>query len=153
MSDVLNPLPSIIATTASRLPDLPIKNGQLVFVKDSQKVALDINDKRTFYNQIVVLQTDIERQSLPAPISGLFYFVIDTAVLWHYQQSWTQVTTSPSKVVYIGVSLPELGSANTLYMNTSRNNISVWNDDTKKYQVVADKTEVIGDDDISKLFG
>lgn len=152
MADSLNPIMSVVATTASRLPDLSIKNGQLIFVKDSQKIALDLNDKRYFYNQIVVLQTDSERQSLFAPISGLFYFVIDTAVLWHYEQSWIQITTSPHEIVYIGVSLPELGNASTLYVDTVLSNVSIWNDNTKKYQIVADKTEVISDDDISKLF-
>lgn len=152
MADSLNPIMSVVATTASRLPDLSIKNGQLIFVKDSQKVALDFNDKRTFYNQIVVLQTEHERTSLLAPISGLFYFVIDTAVLWHYEQSWIQITTSPNEIIYIGVSLPELGSANTLYVDTALNNVSVWDDDTKKYQIVADKAEAISNDDISKLF-
>lgn len=152
MADTEKTIMSVVATTASRLPDLSIKNGQLIFIKDSQKVALDLNDKRTFYNQIVVLQTDLERQSLLAPISGLFYFVIDTAVLWHYEQTWIQITTSPNEIVYIGVSLPELGSANTLYVDTALNNVSVWDDDTKKYQIVADKTEVISDDDILKLF-
>lgn len=152
MADTEKIIMSVVATTASRLPDLSIKNGQLIFIKDSQKVALDINDKRTFFNQIVVLQTDTERTSLLAPISGLFYFVIDTAVLWHYEQSWIQITTSPNEIIYIGVSLPELGSANTLYVDTALNNVSVWDDDTKKYQIVADKAEVITDDDISKLF-
>lgn len=152
MADTEKTIMSVVATTASRLPDLSIKNGQLIFVKDSQKVALDLNDKRTFYNQIVVLQTDLERQSLLAPISGLFYFVIDAAVLWHYEQSWIQITTSPNEIVYIDVSLPELGSANTLYVDTTLNNVSVWDDDAKKYQVVADKAEIITDDDILKLF-
>lgn len=152
MADTEKIIMSVVATTASRLPDLSIKNGQLIFIKDSQKVALDINDKRTFFNQIVVLQTDTERASLLAPISGLFYFVIDTAVLWHYEQSWIQITTSPNEIVYIDVSLPELGSANTLYVDTTLNNVSVWDDDAKKYQIVADKAEIITDDDILKLF-
>lgn len=152
MADVEKIILSVVATTASRLPDLSIKNGQLVFVKDTCKIALDYNDRRNFYNEIVVLQTDSERQSLFAPISGLFYFVIDTAVLWHYEQSWIQITTSPHEIVYIGVSLPELGNASTLYVDTVLSNVSIWNDNTKKYQIVADKTEVISDDDISKLF-
>ena len=153
MADVEKIILSVVATTASRLPDLSIKNGQLVFVKDTCKIALDYNDRRNFYNEIVVLQTDQERTSLLTPISGLFYFVIDTAVLWYYGQSWIQVTTSPEEIIYIDVSLPELGSAKTLYVDTASNNISVWDDVTKKYQVVADKTDVISDDDISKLFG
>ena len=152
MADVQKNILSVVATTASRLPDLSIQNGQLIFVKDTCKIALDLNDRRNFYNQIVVLQTEQERQSLLAPISGLFYFVIDTAVLWHYEQSWIQITTSPNEIIYISVSLPELGSANTLYVDTALNNVSVWDDDTKKYQIVANKAEAISNDDISKLF-
>ena len=85
---------SVVTTTASRLSELSIKNGQLIFIKDSQKVALDFDDKRTFYNQIVVLQTDTERQELLAPVSGLFYFVIETPGLWYYDQTWVEVASS-----------------------------------------------------------
>ncbi len=89
---------SVIATTASQLPNLDIKNGQLIFVKDEQSIALDLNDKRTVYKQIVVLQTDSERTSLLAPISGLFYFVKDTNILWTYQSEWKQITVSPESI-------------------------------------------------------
>ena len=45
---------SVIGTVASRLPDLSIKDGQLIFVKDKKKIALDLGGKRTFYNDIEV---------------------------------------------------------------------------------------------------
>lgn len=152
MADTLNPILSVISTTASRLPDLAIKDGQLIFVKDSQKVALDIGSKRTFYNQITILQTESERQSLLAPISGLFYFVMENAVLWLYNQSWIQITTPPENIVFIGEELPELGSKEVAYINTADKCISVWDDLQQKYMVVADKTEPITDEDILKLF-
>lgn len=99
MADTQNPILSVIATTASRLPDLAIKNGQLIFIKDSQKVALDINDKRTFYNQTVVLQTEQERISLLAPVTGLFYFIVETTILWTYQiTGWIQITIPSDQV-------------------------------------------------------
>lgn len=98
MADSLDTKISFVVTTASRLPDLAIENGQLIFVKDTQKVALDINDKRIFYNQINVLQTDTERTSLLAPITGAFYFVKDTAILWMYQEGWIQISTPPSAI-------------------------------------------------------
>ena len=94
----INQIMSVLSTTASRLPDLSIKNGQLIFIRDSQTIALDFNDKRTFYNEIVVLQTDIERTSLLTPISGLFYFVEETNVLWRYQSQWKQITTPPESI-------------------------------------------------------
>lgn len=147
-----NVIMSVIATTASRLPDLSIKNGQLIFVQDKQKIALDFNDKRKFYNQVVVLQTEQERTSLLAPVAELFYFVVDTAVLWTYQSSWIQVTTSPQDIVFIGVTLPELGSANTLYVDTTNKHISVWDTNTSSYVNVSETTESITDEDILSLF-
>lgn len=152
MADSLNPIMSVVAITASRLPDLSIKNGQLIFIKDSQKVALDFNNKRTFYNQIVVLQTEHERTSLLAPISGLFYFVIENAVLWLYEQSWIQVTTPPEDIVFIGTTLPELGNSKTVYINKTDRQIFVWDDEFENYTVVADTTDSISNDDILKLF-
>ena len=152
MADTLNSIMSVISTTASRLPELSIKNGQLIFVKDSQKVALDIGDKRTFYNEINILQTELERQSLLAPISGLFYFVIESAVLWTYQTGWIQITTSPEDIVFIGTSLPELGSNKTLYIDSENKNIQIWNSTSAKYDVVADCTEAISTEEIENIF-
>ena len=152
MADTLNPIMSVISTTASRLPELSIKNGQLIFVKDSQKVALDIGDKRTFYNEINILQTELERQSLLAPISGLFYFVIESAVLWTYQTGWIQITTPPEDIVFIGTSLPELGSNKTLYVDTENKNIQIWNSGSSKYDIVADYTEAISTEEIENIF-
>lgn len=152
MIDTITPILSVIATSASRLSDLSIKDGQLVFVKDKQYIALDIDNKRVFYNQIISLKTDEERQSILAPIKGLFYFVVSTAVLWTYEDSWIQITTQPNEVVFIGVELPELGSANTLYVNKQNKEISVWDDDMKSYMVVADKMDEITEEEILLLF-
>ena len=99
MADTEKTILSVVETTASRLPSLSIKNGQLIFVKDASKIALDIDGKRTFYNQTVVLQTESERTSLLAPIVGLFYFVVETTILWAYQtEGWIQITTPPSSI-------------------------------------------------------
>lgn len=146
------PILSVIGTVKSKIPDLSIKNGQLIFVQDSQKIALDFNNKRVFYNDITILQTDTERTSLLAPVSERFYFVVGTAILWFYKDSWIQVTTAPQDVVFIGTTLPELGSENTLYVNKTENNISVWDADSQEYIVVSDTTNSIDNDDILSLF-
>ena len=143
---------SVVGTVASRLPDLPIKDAQLIFVKDNQKIALDLGGKRTFYNQINVLETEQERVDLLAPISGCFYFVVGTAVLWFYDRNWKAVTTPPENFLFIGVELPELGSENKLYVNTKERNISVWDDNKKAFIPVGNATDSISNEDIDKLF-
>ena len=71
---------SVCATTKGRLPDLSFKNGQLIFVQDTQRIALDFGGKRKFYNQIEELNTEEERVALEEPVNGSFYFIINTLV-------------------------------------------------------------------------
>ena len=40
---------SLIATTSSRIKDLIIKEGQLIFLQDLGRIAFDHNGKRIFY--------------------------------------------------------------------------------------------------------
>lgn len=143
---------SVCATIGSKLSDLTIKNGQLIFVRDKHKIALDLGGKRTFYNQIEELATDGARISMLAPVTGQYYFVIETAVLWTYQNGWVQITTPPRDVVFFGTELPELGVVKTLYVDTANKEISVWDEETASYVVVADKTNELTAEDINKLF-
>ena len=146
------PVLSACATVGSKLSDLAIKNGQLIFVQDKHKIALDFGGKRTFYNQIEELATDGARTSMLAPVAGLFYFVIETAVLWTYRDKWVQITTPPKEVIFFGTELPELGVTKTLYVDTARKEISVWDDTLSSYVVVADKTNELTADDVNTLF-
>lgn len=147
---------TIVATTSDRVKDLVIKNGQMIFIQDKGRIAFDFKDKRVFYNQITELDTEYERSTLSAPAYG-YYFVIETAVLWFYSDGWTQITTQPEERIFIGVELPELGQAKTgtLYVNKVEKEISVWDEDTNKYIVVADATDDVNDitiEDINALF-
>lgn len=90
------PVLSACATVESRLAELTVKDGQLIFVQDKHKIALDFGGKRTVYTQIEELATDGARSSMLAPVAGLFYFVIETSVLWTYRDGWVQITTPPS---------------------------------------------------------
>lgn len=144
---------SLVATSSSRVRQLPIKDGQLIFVQDLGRIAFDFKSKRVFYNQIVELETEVERQALESPLNG-YYFVIDEACLWFYKDGWVQITEKPNEVVFIGVELPQLGSANKLYANTTEGSesISVWNEELGCYVVVADKTHDVSEQDILELF-
>lgn len=146
------PVLSVCATVGSKLSDLTIVDGQLTFVRDKHKIALDFGGKRTFYNQIEELATEQARVSLLAPVTGLFYFVIETAVLWTYQNGWVQITTPPKEIVFFGTELPELGVTKTLYVDTNKKEISVWDDETENYIVVADKTIEMTAEDVNALF-
>lgn len=146
---------SIVATTGERVKELPIKNGQLVFVQDLGRIAFDYKNKRKFYNQIEEIDTEKARQELESPVNGVYYFIIETAVLWTYRNdAWVQITSKPEEIVFVGLEFPQLGVEQTIYANTTDGNehIAVWNDELGDYQVVADKTQTISENDITSLF-
>lgn len=144
----------IVADQASKLSDLAIGHQQIIFIEDKRKFALDFDGKRTFYNHVEVLQTENERKELTAPESGLFYFVVGTATIWFYDEKWIRVTAPPEEIVFIGTSLPELGSENTLYINkkSGEEGISVWDVETQSYIFIAGKAKAISLSKIGGLF-
>lgn len=141
----------VIATSSSRIRDLVIKSGQLIFLQDLGRIAFDFNGKRTFYNQIVELESEAERLALVNPIGG-YYFVISSAVLYFYKDGWTQITERPQEVLFVGVELPELGQEGKLYVDKDDREISVWDDETDTYIAVANYTSEVTDQDIIDLF-
>ena len=141
----------VIATSSSRVKELPIKTGQLIFIQDLKRIAFDFNDRRVFYNQIIELETDYDRVSLEDPLTG-YYFIIETATLWHFKEEWTQISGSPKEIVFIGAELPSLGQKNNLYVNTTDKEISIWSDEQNKYVIVSDCTKEITEEDIEALF-
>lgn len=99
MADLTNnPILSVYATVGSKISDLVVKDGQLIFVQDKHKLAFDFGGKRTFYNQIEELATDSARTSMLAPVAGLFYYVIETSKFWVYQDEWVPITITPNEV-------------------------------------------------------
>ena len=144
---------SIVVTTSNKLPNLAIKNQQLIFIRDLQRIALDFNGIRTFYNEIVSLETEEERESLLEPVVGLYYFVIKTSVLWTYQSTgWIKITREPDEFIYIGDDLPEVGVEKKIYINKKEKNILIWDEDTQNYINVSDYTNPIGLEEIANLF-
>lgn len=116
-----------ITTTEQRLELLPISNGQLIFVRDSRRVCLDYQGERVEYGQIIVLADDEHRLSIEYPFKT-FYFVLDTRVLWRYEEEWIPVISSKTeeRITFLGNDeLPEKGVENMLYTTTS--NIYRWN--------------------------
>ncbi len=149
--NVTKPVMSLIATKSSRIKDLTIKDGQLIFIQDLGRIAFDFKGNRVFYNQIVELNTDVERLALESPLGG-YYFVIDTAILWFYQDGWIQITDKPQDIVHIGVELPQLGQENKIYIDTDDREISVWDEENGEYITVANFTAEATVEDIENIF-
>ena len=143
----------LVATTSSKIRNLTIENGQMVFLYDVGRIAFDYKDTRVFYNQIVEIETEAERLLLDNPLNG-YYFVIGSGCLWHYKDGWTQITEKPANIVQIDVELPQLGQAEegVLYVNKSEREIAVFDSASNDYIVVSDYTNEVTDEDIEKMF-
>ena len=151
-TNAVKPIWKLCATTSDRLSEFLIKDGQLILIQDNETIAFDWSGKRKFYNQIVELETDSDRENLLEPINRKYYFVIGTGVLWRYFNGWTQITSKPEEVVCIGIELPELGRENTLYVQKEDRVIYVWDEDQGKYIPVANYTGDFSAEDIHALF-
>lgn len=93
-----NPVLSAITTSNSRLSELPVKDGQLIFVQDKSMIAFDYGGKRVPYRQIEEISTESARTSMLAPVNGHYYFVVETGVMWTYRNGWVQITSTPSEI-------------------------------------------------------
>lgn len=126
-------------TTSTKLKDLNIVNGQIIFTSDTKTMYLDMKNKRHSYSTIQSFKTDADRINELLPASG-YYFVEETNVLWRYRNGWAQITPSNlSPILFFGdkTQLPSTGIEDTLYCTD--NAIYTWKQSS--YQMVADKTE------------
>lgn len=89
---------SVVATSNSKLSELSVKDGQLILVQDKNTIAFDFGGRRRLYKQIEEISTEAARLSILAPVTGCYYFVVETSVLWTYRDGWVPITTTPSSV-------------------------------------------------------
>lgn len=127
-------------TTQSKLAQLPVSDGNLIFVTDTKKMYLDINGNRLGYQDIQVLPTDTDRTSILAPIEG-FYYVEETNILWRYKEGWKKVTPDNLSPLFFGAyeDFPPTGNSNVLYISDDAT--YKWDSLTSTYICVSNKTE------------
>ena len=127
-------------TTQSKLAQLPVSDGNLVFVTDMKKMYLDINGNRLAYTDIQVLPKETDRTSILAPIEG-FYYVEETNILWRYKEGWKKVTPDNLSPLFFGAyeDFPPIGNSNVLYISDDAT--YKWDSLTSTYICVSNKTE------------
>lgn len=127
-------------TVASKLADLPIVDGQIIFTNDTKKFYLDMKGTRLEYSDIQVLSSDSDRTAILAPIEG-FYFIDETNILWRYKNAWIQITPSNITPFVFGEydSFPEKGKEGVLY--GTEDATYVWSNTTNTYLCISNKTE------------
>lgn len=135
------PVIKLYHTTDARLKELKVANGNMVFVKDTHRVYLDLNDIRTCYDGVQIFPTEAERVSAGVLSDG-FCYVEDTNVLWRCKDgSWTQLTPDNLSPTFFGTyaDFPKHGRQNVLYIDDDA--LYKWDETSSSYLMVANKTE------------
>lgn len=117
-----------LSTVNSKLPQLNIENGQLIFVSDTRNIYLDFNGVRTEYSQVVILEKEQDRFNFLSPITA-FYFIQETKVFWRYENGeWEQLTSPPKEsVVFLNYQdFPEVGTKEILYIASDLYCSFIW---------------------------
>jgi len=132
---------NLYVTKAKYEKQLPVKDGNLVFVEDSNTICLDFNGARYRYNAIQIFETEEQRQSYDVVMDG-FYFVKETSILWEFSnETWKQISPDNLKPNIFGHSIedfPKRGKSDILYIVDDA--IYRWDNFTDSYLMVSNLT-------------
>ena len=130
----------VYATNAAKLSRLQVQDGQLIFVKDTKKIFLDLNGVRLGYEAIQVFSSDEERLQVLAPVEG-FYYVEETNIIWRYNKEWKQITPDYLTPFFFGnrEDFPPTGNPKILYLTDDAT--YKWDSLLNDYLVISNKTE------------
>lgn len=144
---------NLYITKPKYLSQIPVQDGNIIFLEQSGQVCLDYNNDRYTYETIHTFQKDVERIAYTAVLPG-YYFVVETGCLWYFDSTtWTRITQAPEDVIsFVEIDLPETGKSEVLYVSKKKQNISVWDVDNNEYLTVSDYTKTVTAEDIANLF-
>lgn len=141
---------SILSSGINELSDIPVINGQLIFVKNRNIITLDMNSSRTFYRGINTIDSESELKSYER--DSEFVFVKESHNLYVYlDNNWIQLVDRDNAKLIKG-ERPLIGDAKGLYVDSSSQNISVWDEAKQKYVIVGEVIHPISLNTIDALF-
>lgn len=117
---------TVIETLKSKISNLSIDNGQLVFTLDSLDIFWDTEGNRKKITDIIILITEEDKTNLLAPLSGKFYYVKENNSFYYYDSDWIKINDTgessnnnfdfSNKVIY-----KDNSTSNLTYIEESEN--------------------------------
>ena len=122
-------------TSASKVSEIEISKGNLIFVEDERTIYLDNDNERVAYQQIMYLQNDEQRVAMTSNLVTGFYFVLSTNILWRLDSNkhWIQITETPEQLIVYGTleTFERPGRRGLLYMTDQK--LYHWDPDSASY--------------------
>lgn len=132
----------LYVTKDKYLPQLEVKDGNLIFLSDNGKICLDFNGARYQYDTIQNFKTNADREAHALVTTG-YYFVEEDNSLWRYSNNnWHRITPENLDPIVFGKTLndfPPTGNPKLLYVADKAT--YKWDSAAEKYIAVANLTE------------
>lgn len=126
-------------TTYVKLKDLPVRDGNIIYVTDRPNIFLDFKGVRIPYS-VQTYETEAERISVSSPVENTYAFCTSDNIFWGYfSGSWKQLTPSNLEpIVFVDdeSQFPSIGKDHTLY--STKDTIYRYIDNT--YVVISNAT-------------
>lgn len=129
----------LVYTTAAKLNDLAVLDGQVIYAPDDNIICLDMRNQRFTYKTIRTFDTDAQRLMTTSATPG-FYYVDETNVIWRktLNGAWRQITSGNVTPVFYSStvqSFPLTGTEGILYY--ANDGIYRWDPQENKYVLIA----------------
>lgn len=78
--------------TSNKLKNVPIVNGQILFVKDTSEQYIDVDDTRSRITDLVFVPTLEKRDEITNPSSNkLYYIVEENSIQFYCNEQWQSI--------------------------------------------------------------
>lgn len=89
---------SLRTTTSDKINDLAIKNGQMIFVYDTNRLAFDYKDERAYYSQIITKTGDV---TSPITLSDLDEGIYSISGHYKIGGKLETIFVTPQKITFL----------------------------------------------------
>lgn len=129
---------SLTEASQSRLSDIPITDGQLIFCRDTGNFYKDDATTRIKMSSDLVICSELPL----APLGNKIYLLLPNT-LYYFNGEWVELNESPIVTKNTIYSFPTIGDAYHIYVATKTNRTYRWDDENTKYYCVGSNYDEI----------
>lgn len=123
---------SLTEVSESKLKDVPITDGQLIFCRDTGNFYKDSATSRNPISSDFLVVNDLPL----APLVNKLYLLLPNTLCFYNNGVWEELNESPVVTKDTKYAFPNIGSASKIYVATAENKTYRWNDDDLKYYCI-----------------
>lgn len=123
---------SLTEVSESKLKDVPITDGQLIFCRDTGSFYKDSATSRNPISSDFLVVNDLPL----APLANKLYLLLPNTLYFYNNGVWEELNESPIVTKGTKYAFPNIGNASKIYVATAENKTYRWSDDDLKYYCI-----------------